>query len=518
MLPPMSSKRAGPQLTADEIAAIAARLEAGEYLDDYHRSRLFPQSKEVGVAYAGKTPAGVVLAETMAVPFQTLKRFGSPNGGDWTNLLIQGDNLQVLKTLLETKGRGELKNADGSDGFRLVYVDPPFATRREFRTSKGQLAYSDKVEGAEFIEFLRKRLVFIHELLADGGTLYLHLDTKKMHALKLVLDELFGEANFRNEIIWKRADAHSDARGQGGTDFGRVHDIILRYTKGSASVFHPQFLPLPEATREKWYRHVEEGTGRRYNKADITGPGGAAKGNPRYEIFGVTRYWRYSKERMEQLIAEGIVCQDNPGTVPYRKRYLDESPGVPLQDIWTDITMLRGYAGGVERTGYPTQKPVELLRRIIAASSDPGDLILDAFVGSGTTAVVAEELGRRWVVVDCGKLAAYTTQKRLLSMTNGKGKGKATKLVEPKPFELCAAGHYDNALLEALPFERWEPFCLELFGCRAEPHSIAGVSMSGTRKGDPVHTFPFHETEAEMGELYIETLHSRLRGKVGRAV
>lgn len=425
----MAETGSGPNLDKDEIAAIAKRLQAGEYLDEYYRSRLFPASKEVNASYSGKTPPGVVLAETMAVPFQPIRRFGT-DGDGWTNRLIQGDNLQVLKTLLELKSRGELRNRDGSDGIRLAYLDPPFATRREFRTSKGQLAYTDKVEGAEFVEFLRKRLIFVHELLADNGTLYLHLDTKKVHAMKLVLDELFGEQNFRNEIIWKRSDAHSDAQGQGGTDFGRVHDIILRYTKSNATLFHPQFLPLPQETVDKWYRHVEEGTGRRYNKADITGPGGAAKGNPRYELFGVTRYWRYSEKRMQEFVEQGIVCQDNPGAVPYRKRYLDESPGVPLQDLWTDITMLRGYAGGAERTGYPTQKPEELLHRIVASSSDPGDLVLDVFAGSGTTAVVAEKLDRRWVAADCGKLATYTTQMRLLSLTEGKG--KSAKSVEPR--------------------------------------------------------------------------------------
>lgn len=269
------------------------------------------------------------------------------------------------------------------------------------------------------MEFLRKRLVFIYELLSDDGTLYIHLDTRKVHYMKVLLDEIFGPNRFRNEIIWKRSDAHSDARGQGGTDFGRIHDTILRYTKGDQTQFDPQFLPLPESTAERWYRHAEEGTGRRYNKADITGPGGAAKGNPRYEIFGITRYWRYSKQRMEQLIAEGLVCQDKPGTVPYRKRYLDESPGVPLQDIWTDIPMLRGYAGDGERTGFPTQKPEALLERIIKSSSDEGDLVLDCFAGAGTAAGVAERLGRRWIVVDCGKLAIYTTQRRLLALPGG---------------------------------------------------------------------------------------------------
>ena len=493
-------------LTEEQIDAVASRLRAGDYLDDYLRPLLFRQPKEYELDYAAKTPKSRVLADTMAVPLQTLKQFGKP-GGDWSNKLVFGDNLQVLKTLLEMKSRGELLNADGTTGIRLCYIDPPFATKREFRGSRNQRAYRDKIEGAEFVEFLRRRLVFIAELLADDGTLYMHLDSKKMHYMKVVLDELFDESNFRNEIIWKRADAHSDARGQGGTDFGRIHDVILRYTKTDQPLFHPQFLPLPDSTADRWYRHVEEDTGRRYNKADITGPGGAAKGNPRYEIFGVTRYWRYSKERMQQLIADGLVCQDRPGTVPYLKRYLDESPGVALQDIWTDIPMLRGYTRG-ERTDYPTQKPEALLTRIVDASSNPGDLVLDCFSGSGTAAVVAQRLGRRWVAVDCGKLAAYVAQHRLLALDEENGGS------EPVAFDYCSAGLYDNDLVEDLPFDGFKAFCLELFSCREDPHTISGIQMAGTRKGGPVHFFPFKETKAEMGREYIESLAGRLKGKV----
>lgn len=502
MLGPPSPK----PLTDEQIDALAARLKDGEYLDEYLRPLLFRQAKEYELDYAGKAPKSRVLADTMAVPLQRLKQFGAAEG-TWTNKLIFGDNLQVLKTLMEMKGRGELLNSDGTEGIRLAYLDPPFATLREFRGSRNQRAYRDKIEGAAFVEFLRKRLVFISELLADDGTLYLHLDTKKVHYMKVVLDELFGEGNFRNEVVWKRADAHSDARGQGGKDFGRIHDVILRYTKTDRPLFHPQHLPLPESTTSKWYRHVEKDTGRRYNKADITGPGGAAKGNPRYEIFGVTRYWRYSKKRMEQLIADGLVCQDRPGAVPYRKRYLDESQGVALQDIWTDIPMLRGYTRG-ERTDYPTQKPEALLTRIVEASSKPGDLVLDCFVGSGTSAIVSQRLGRRWVAVDCGKLAVYVTQRRLLAL------GDDSEVEKRVSFEFCSAGLYDNDLVEAMPSEGFRDFCLELFGCREHDYVIGGIQMAGTRKGGPVHFFPFKETDAEMGREYLDSLAGRLKGKV----
>jgi site-specific DNA-methyltransferase (adenine-specific)/adenine-specific DNA-methyltransferase len=500
------------RLTDAQLEAVIARLRAGEYLDDYLRPLLFRQAKEYELDYAAKMPKSRVLATTMAVPLQQLKQFGV-SSGSWANKLVFGDNLQVLKTLMEMKSRGDLRNADGSEGIRLCYIDPPFATKREFRGSRSQRAYRDKIEGAAFVEFLRRRLIFITEILARDGTLYVHLDTRKVHYIKVVLDELLGEAGFRNEIIWKRSDAHSDTI-QGAQDFGRIHETILRYTRGNTAVFNTQYLPLPDTTADSWYRNVDEGTGRRYNKADLT----AAKpgGDTSYEFNGVRppagRYWAYSKAKMEQFEREGRLVYAKSGR-PYMKRYLDESRGVSLQDLWTDIGMLRGITADGERTGYPTQKPVALLRRIIETSSNPGDIVLDCFSGSGTTAIAAEQLGRRWIAVDCGKFAIYITQRRLLARQS-EDSVEDTKL----SFDLCSAGLYDNDLVEALPFEGFKDFCLELFGCREQPHTIGGITMAGTRKGGPVHFFPFKETAAEMGRQYIESLHRRLKGKVSGEV
>ncbi len=502
-----------PALTEHEIDAIAERLRSGELLDEHWRQRLFQEAKEAELAYSGKQSRSSILADTMAVPLQTLKRFGSDGEDGWTNKLVSGDNLQVLKTLLEMKERGELLNADGTSGVRLCYIDPPFATKREFRGSKNQPAYRDKVEGAEFVEFLRKRLVFIHELLADNGALYLHLDTNKVHYMKVLLDEIFGPQNFRTEIIWKRSSAHSDTK-QGRQQHGRIHDAILFYSKGDQWVWNPIFTPYEESHIDSYYQHVEEATGRRYALGDLTAPGGASKGNPRYEFRGVTRYWRFTKKRMEELYASGEVVQAKPGAVPRQKRYLDEQPGVSLQDIWTDIGPIGAQAA--EREGFPTQKPEALLERIIESGSTEGDLILDCFSGSGTTAVVAERLGRRWMAVDCGKLAVYTTQRRLLGMTEGNGKQPVLPTL--RPFELCSAGLYDNALLEELPFEKYEAFVLELFGCRPDSHRLGAVPMVGIRKGGPVHLFPFNETDALMGRSYIESLHERIKAKASGEV
>lgn len=497
------ANRKPPELLDAEVEAICARLRAGEPLDERYRELLFRGTREAELAYSGKETRGSVLAGTMAVPLQTHKRFGEPSNG-WADKLVFGDNLQVLKTLLEHKARGELRNADGSSGVRLTYIDPPFATKREFRGKKGQLAYRDKVAGAEFVEYLRKRLVLIHELMSEDGSLYLHLDTNKVHYMKVVLDEIFGPQNFRSEIVWKRSSAHSDTK-QGRAQHGRIHDTILWYTKSDQWVWNPQYTPYDQEYLDGFYRFVEEDTGRRYRLGDLTAPGGAGKGNPSYDLMGVTRYWRFSESEMARLVKEGRIIQTGPGTVPAYKRYLDEMPGVPLQDLWTDIKPIGAQA--TEREGYPTQKPLELLDRIINSATDEGDLVLDCFVGSGTTLVSAANLKRRWVGVDCGKLAIYTAQRRLLAQAE-----------EIAAFEVCHAGLYDNEQLEQLSIDEFQAFTLDLFDCRSEPFEINGVPMAGKRKGDPVHVFPFHKVDAELDAGYIESLHERIGARVDQAV
>jgi hypothetical protein len=478
-------------LTEAHIEGVAARLRKGEYLDEHLQPLLFRQAREYALSYAEKTPKSRLFSQTMAVPLQPLKRFGRGRG--WTNRLIFGDNLQVLKTLLEMKSRGELLNADGTSGIRVCYIDPPFATRQEFRASRGARAYRDKVAGAAFVEFLRERLLFIEDLLAENGSLWLHLDTRKSHYLKVVLDEVFGEHNFRNEVVWKRTSAHADAAVMGG-----VHETLLLYSKSSDMLWHQQYTPYEDWYVEQYYRYQDD-DGRRFMSGDI-GAAGLKGGGYDYVWNGHRREWRVPVASMKRLDREGRIFYTRNG-MPRLKRYLDESKGQPLGDVWTDILPVVSWSD--EREDYPTQKPKALIERILKLSSDPGDLVMDCFSGSGTTAEVAEELGRRWVAVDCGKLAIYTTQKRLLTAGSGKAK-----------FELCSAGLYDNELVDQLSFEGFQHFCLELFGCRDAPHTIASISMAGTRRGAPVHFFPFKETELVMGRAYIESLHERLKGKV----
>lgn len=398
------------------------------------------------------------------------------------NVLYYGDNLDVLRKRIK------------DDSIDLIYLDPPFNSNRSYNVLFGhktgedaqaqieafddswtwsqasEQQYRELLTGgapgkvADAIEAMHKligetdmlaylvmmapRLVELHRVLQPMGSIYLHCDPTASHYLKVLMDAVFGPGHFVNEIIWKRSDAHSDF-GQGAKHFGRVHDTMLFYRKSEAATFNPIYTPLPDTTVEKWYRHVEPETGRRYNLADITGPGGAAKGNPSYEFLGVTRYWRYSKERMQQLYEAGRIVQRKPGTVPAQKRYLDESRGVALQDIWTDIDMLRGLSKG-ERLGYPTQKPLALLERIIAASSNEGDIVLDPFCGCGTAIEAAHGLRRRWIGIDITYIAIDLIQKR---MRHRFPEDRSTYDVDGIPRDMAGA----RALFARSPFEfeRW---------------------------------------------------------------
>ena len=206
-----------------------------------------------------------------------------------------------------------------------------------------------------YLVMMTPRLVELRRVLKPTGSLYLHCDPTASHYLKLLLDTVFGKENFRTEIVWKRTSAHSDTR-QGREQHGRIHDVLLYYTKGNSWTWNPIYTAYDQEYVDNFYKHIEPETGRRYTLDNISGPGGAAKGNPSYEVMGVTRYWRYSQQRMQQLIDAGKIVQTRPGAVPRYKRYLDEMPGISLQDIWNDIGPIPSQAS--ERLGYPTQKPV----------------------------------------------------------------------------------------------------------------------------------------------------------------
>jgi adenine-specific DNA-methyltransferase len=383
--------------------------------------------------------------ERVQLPFQTVETInesratrerdtGALFGGDGAqaaerNLLIWGDNKLVMSSLL----------ADFAGKVELIYIDPPFATGDDFTMEMRigdeavikqpsvleEHAYRDTWgRGRDsYLTMMFERLVLMRELLSETGSIYVHCDTRANSALRFVLDEIFGEGMFRNEIRWSRSLPKNDP-GQ----FGRSSDSILYYTKADKRTFNPQYVPQKEESVEAHYR--EDENGRLYRLASLLAPGNRG---PLYDFHGWERNWRFTEEKMSALEAEGrIMVRD--GQIPSRIYYLDESQGSQVQDVWTDLSPLNPMAR--ERTGYPTQKPESLLERIISASTNPGDLVLDCFTGSGTTAVVAEQLSRRWIACDLGRFAIHTTRKRLLNVP------------DCRPFDIQNLGAYER--------QRWQ--------------------------------------------------------------
>ena len=357
-----------------------------------------------------------------------------------------------------------------------------------------------------YLSMMAPRLIELRRTLKDTGSIYLHCDPTSSHYLKILMDAIFGPANFRTETIWKRSSAHSDG-AQGRQQHGRIHDVILFYTKSDEWTWNTIYTPYDDSYIDQFYKHIEPETGRRYQLDNITGPGGAAKGNPSYEVMGVTRYWRYSKERMEQLINEGRVVQSRPGAVPRYKRYLDEMPGVPLQDVWTDINAIGSQAA--ERLGYPTQKPVALLERIIAASTNPGDIVLDPFCGCGTAVDAAQRLGRKWIGIDITHLAVNLIRNRLHSAYGENLKFDV--IGEPTDTE----GAKDLAASDPYQFQWW---ALGLVGARpveqkkGADHGIDGRLLFHDEAGGETKQVIF---SVKAGHVTVSMLRD-LRGVVDR--
>ncbi|KKR30500.1 MAG: Site-specific DNA-methyltransferase (Adenine-specific) [Candidatus Gottesmanbacteria bacterium GW2011_GWC2_39_8] len=450
---------------------VADKVRKGEELSIEWATELFPgfhfsQKRESELLYGNKEREEDVIANTLAVPFQKVRTFGGP-GVEWDNKLIFGDNLQALKTLVEMKKTGKLCNSDGTPGARLIYIDPPFATRQDMASWNSERAYTDKIAGAEFIEFLRKRLVLLKELLSDDGSIFVHLDWKKSHYIKVILDELFGEANFRNEIVW-----FYPRGGDADKQFNRKHDNILWYSKSSSKwVFNWKDVLIPY-TKEQLERFKEtDKDGRKF-------------------------YWNVNP-RGETV-----------------KTYLHKT-GIGEYDVWN----IGINATAIQALNYPTQKPEKLLERIIKAASNSGDLILDCFAGSGTTLVVAEKMSRRWVGIDCGKLSIYTIQKRFLKLDESKDiKNPGKEYAKPcTPFTLYNAGLYDFSALKELPRDGWRWFALKLFGCTDEPHQIGGIQLDGKKNGAPVLVFDHHnKPDARVTEETIQDINSAIGDKIGR--
>lgn len=450
------------ELSETEQRDLVTLIQQGKALPEKYRFILFEDKSEVELVWNGKTRDVC----TTVLPFQTLEHIDEPRAETktqedlfdsrgrqlrgWTNKLIWGDNKLILSSLKAGALRQQIEDAGG---LKLIYIDPPFDVGADFSMDieigdetfhkeanlLEQIAYRDTWgRGADsFIAMLYERLILMRDLLADDGVLFLHMGWNISHHVRLAVDEIFGRESFLNQVIWRRQTAHSDT-GQGSQHMGRIHDVVLLYSKSERFTWNMQYQPYSQEYIDAFYKHKDPDTGRRYRLSDATAPGGAGKGNPRYEFLGVTRFWRFKRERMDALYREGRIIQTNPGTVPQQKRFLDEMPGVPLQDLWLDINTVQPQS--FERTGYATQKPEQLLERILKLCTNSADLVADFFCGSGTTAAVAEKLGRKWIATDLGKFGIHTTRKRLIGVQRElKEKEKSFRA-----FEVLNLGRYER--------------------------------------------------------------------------
>ncbi len=408
-----------------------------------------------------------------------------------TNVLYYGDNLDILR-------RREYFPDESID---LIYLDPPFNSNRSynvlFRESTGAAseaqieafedtwhwgpsamqAYEEAQSGPHqkvarmlramvdglghndvtaYLTMMAVRLVELHRVLKPTGSIYLHCDPTTGHYLKLVLDSVFDPTNFRNEVAWKR----SAPKGHAYTRFPSGHDVLLAYGKGSDTTWHTQLRPHGTAYLDSHYSHVEPDTGRRYRLDNCLNPN-KDRPNLTYEWNGHVRVWRWTKDRMQRLHEEGRLVYGKSG-MPQYKRYLDEMHGAPVIDVWDDIPPINSQAK--ERLGYPTQKPLALLERIVSASSNPGDIVLDPFCGCGTAVHAAHKLGRRWIGIDITHLAIGLVRRRMQDAFPG-----LEIEVIGEPVDL--AGARDLAQRDKYQFQWW---ALDRLG--AQP-------VSGRKKG-----------------------------------
>jgi adenine-specific DNA-methyltransferase len=452
------------RLSEQEKQEIVRFLEAEKELPEKYRFLLFEDKREVELVWNGKTNevCNIVL------PFQTIEQVDEPRAEKpsdsslqlglfdldergrqlkgWANKLIWGDNKLILSSLKNGPLREEIEK---QGGLKLIYIDPPFDVGADFSmdieiggdtfTKKPnileEIAYRDTWgKGADsFISMIYERLILMRDLLADDGSIYVHLDSRMVQFIRLTMDELFGPNRFTNEIIWKRSLPHNDPK-----KFGSTHDTILYFRKSDKFVFNPQYTGLSKEYIDSHYSSKDE-NGRNYQLTSLaaTGPGPSRMFGGRELTPPKGNHWRYSQEKIDALLKEGRIVFTSTGNPRY-VRYLDEMKGPALQTIWDDVLPVNSQAA--ERHNYPTQKPEALLERIIKASSNEGDLVADFFCGSGTTAAVAEKLGRKWICTDLGKFGIHTTRKRMIGVQRQlKKDGK-----DYRAFEILNLGKYER--------------------------------------------------------------------------
>lgn len=458
------------------------------------------------------------------------------------NRLYFGDNLAVMKRHVS------------DESIDLIYLDPPFNSQarynvlfkspREDVASAQAAAFLDlwswgaEAEGAfhtimteiggptaaiiqalraalgetdmmAYLVIMAVRLEEMRRVLKPTGALYLHCDPTASHYLKIILDAIFGRGGFLNEIVWKRTTTKNDFQ-QGAKNWPRIHDTILYFSRDPSrlATFEQPFAAHDQAYVAAKYNKIDP-AGRRYMLDNLTAPGAGSRGHPQYELMGVTRYWRYNKDKMLRLVEEGRVVQPSLGAVPRYVRYLDEMRGVALGDIWIDIDAVNSQAR--ERVGYPTQKPLALLERIIKASSREGDVILDPFCGCGTTVEAAEKLHRQWVGIDISIHAVHVIEARMRREFGATAVPKAQGI--PADYDSAAQLASDNPF----QFQWWANYLLGV-------HRLTEVKKGADRGVDGEVFFPNGPgrpygriiTSVKAGKNVSPAMVRELRGTVER--
>jgi site-specific DNA-methyltransferase (adenine-specific)/adenine-specific DNA-methyltransferase len=454
-------------LSIEEREFLMECLANGKTIPDDFREKLFPTTqKEYELRYAGKMRKEDLLADqdgTFAVPLQIEKIYNGTRKkfkDDWRNMIVFGDNLQFLKTISKNEDtliRGKVKGK-----VKLIYIDPPFGTDSDFEGDNGQKAYTDKAKDADFIEFIRRRLIVARELLADDGSIFVHLDWKKCHYIKLIMDEIFGENHFVNEMIWY----YEDKFATGGKALDKNHDVIYRYSKGRDFIGNSIRIPKDKITKRAL----------------------------RQKINGKT-----------------VDVIDESGN----KTYIEYSDKV-IDDVW----QIGRTISKEENFGYPTQKKEELIKRILLYGSNEGDIVLDFFAGSGTTAAVSEKLNRRWITCDIGKYSFYTIQKRLLTIEHSKSLENPKKKYgkHAKTFVTVNTGVYDLKKMQELNREKYVEFALGLFEVAPKKSTRKGFAFHGERKdGYPVIVWEWKDSH-HVDTAFLQSLHDTLGKSAGRRI
>ena len=429
------------------------------------------------------------------LPFQKIEdiSFGSPELEP--NKLFWGDNLHIMRSL-------------PSESIDLIYIDPPFFSGRNYNVIFGDQnevrSFSDIWDGGmpTYLIWLNVRLLEMKRLLKRTGSIFVHCDYHAGHYIKVEMDKIFGFSNFRDEIIWKRTSAH----GVHQKATGNVHDIILHYTRSDEYTFNQVYTQHDDKYVKSHY-NLKDSQGRTFCADNLIAPN---KGY-RYEWNGITKEWRLPIEKMRELHEQGRIYYTKAGTARY-VRYLDEMPGTPLQDLWTDIPPVNSMAK--ERIGYPTQKPEALLERIIKVSSNEGDVVADFFCGGGTTPVVAQRLGRRWIASDISRIAVEITKGRVLKSLKGEGHGWIVP-EKTSNIQVLSWGYYDIPSLSTLSQEEFETFIIKAFGAQ----KISDPEISGLKSGIPVWVGPKDNNEyitdddvLEFAQYLNENYENRKRG------